>query len=152
MIHIQQADFDIGYELSNLQNTDHDTGAVVSFTGVVRGQKNGEKLLAMELEHYPGMTEKQLKEIVQQAKTRWPLKDTLVIHRTGLLKPGENIVLVATSSAHRHAAFAATSYIMDFLKVNATFWKREIFADRSEWVEAKEQDQQCILDWEKNEK
>ncbi len=115
-------------------------GAVVTFTGLVRGQDNDKELIALELEYYPGMSEKQLEKIVAEARRRWDLQDCLVIHRFGRLKAKQQIVLVACISAHRGDAFSAASYLMDWLKTKAPFWKKEIYADGSSWVQERRED------------
>ncbi len=115
-------------------------GAVVTFTGLVRGRDNDKELIALELEHYPGMSEKQLEKIVAEARRRWDLQDCLVIHRFGRLKPKQQIVLVACISAHRGDAFAAASFLIDWLKTKAPFWKKEIYADGSTWVQERLED------------
>ena len=132
MIRVQTEDFDIGAEVAALSEGRHDIGAVVTFSGTVR-DKTGD-LVAMELEHYPGMTEKELARIEQEARERWPLEASLIVHRVGRLLPGENIVLVVTASAHRQAAFEAAEFLMDYLKTRAPFWKREETADGGNWV------------------
>lgn len=148
MIRVQTEDFDIAAEMKILTEGKHDIGAVVSFTGLVRDMAKGEKITEMELEHYPGMTEKELERIEQQALERWPLTGSLIIHRYGKLKPGDNIVLVLTASAHRQAAFEAAEFLMDYLKTRATFWKREAGASNSGWVDAKEADDEMTKRWE----
>lgn len=142
-IRIQEADFDVGAEISSVSGSTADTGAVASFVGLVRG---GE-INAMTLEHYPAMTEKALNEIVAEARRRWELLGVRVIHRVGRLLPGDRIVLVVVSSSHRQAAFAACEFIMDYLKTQAPFWKREETAAGSRWVDARETDEQALLRW-----
>ncbi|HZV54305.1 MAG TPA: molybdopterin synthase catalytic subunit MoaE, partial [Rhodocyclaceae bacterium] len=138
-ISIQEADFDSGAEIATLTADSADAGAVASFVGLVRG---GE-IRAMTLEHYPGMTEKALAEIVAEARRRWELLGVRVIHRVGRLLPGERIVLVAVASTHRQAAFAACEFIMDYLKTRAPFWKREETTAGSRWVDARESDDEA---------
>jgi molybdopterin synthase catalytic subunit len=135
VIRVQEQDFDIGAEIAALTAARTDIGAVVTFTGAVRDQDGtvGE----MTLEHYPGMTEKELERIEAEAHARWPLQASLIVHRTGTLRPGDNIVLVVTASAHRDAAFDAAKFLMDYLKTSAPFWKRETGPGGSTWVEAK---------------
>src|SRR5215210_7254940 len=123
-IRIQEADFEIAQEISALTRGQTDVGAVVSFSGVCRGSEGGETIAALTLEHYPGMAEAEIARHAQTAASRWPLTGLTVIHRVGRITPGENIVLVVTSSAHRHAAFAAAEFLMDYLKAHAPFWKR----------------------------
>ncbi|MCC6921205.1 MAG: molybdenum cofactor biosynthesis protein MoaE [Alphaproteobacteria bacterium] len=144
-VRIQAADFDAGAEIAALTAGRDDIGAVVSFTGLVRG---GE-VSAMTLEHYPGMTERALEQIEAEANRRWPLKASLVVHRVGRLEPGANIVLVLTASEGRHAAFEAASFLMDYLKTDAPFWKSEERADGStSWVDAREADDSAKTRWE----
>ena len=147
MIRVQTEDFDIGAEVAALSEGRHDIGAVVTFSGTVR-DKTGD-LVAMELEHYPGMTEKELASIEQEARERWPLEASLIVHRVGRLLPGENIVLVVTASAHRQAAFEAAEFLMDYLKTRAPFWKREETADGGNWVDARESDDTAAARWTK---
>ncbi|HEX7774999.1 MAG TPA: molybdenum cofactor biosynthesis protein MoaE [Parvibaculum sp.] len=136
MIHVQTEDFDIGDEVAALTKGRTDIGAVVTFSGIVRD-------VALELEHYPGMTERELARIEAEAQTRWSLQASLVIHRIGKLAPGDNIVLVITASAHRGDAFAAAEFLMDYLKTRAPFWKRE----GDTWVEAKASDDAAAERW-----
>ena len=148
----QNEDFSIAEEYRQLRAQAGDAGAVVTFTGLVRemyqAEDQGSKIDSLFLEHYPGMTEKCLLEIIQQAETQWPLLAVRVIHRIGELKPGEQIVMVATASAHRHAAFDAAQYIMDFLKSKAPFWKRQSSGEDSHWVESRESDAEAIERWQ----
>ncbi|MFC3053042.1 molybdenum cofactor biosynthesis protein MoaE [Kordiimonas pumila] len=145
-ISVQENDFDITQEITRLKNSNHAIGAVVSFTGTVRDI--GGILTSMELEHYPGMTEKELERIALHAEERWPLEGCCVIHRYGKLYPGDNIVLVITASAHRSAAFEAAEYLMDFLKTRATFWKKETTHTGGKWVDAKEADDDALKRWQ----
>ena len=124
-----------------------DTGGIVSFTGLVRGHAGGRAIEAMTLEHYPGMTERQLAEIEAEARARWPLDAVLVVHRWGRMVPGEPIVLVATASAHRRAAFEACEFLMDWLKTKAPFWKLEEADGEARWVEAKAEDDAAAQRW-----
>ena len=142
-VSVQEADFDAGREIAALTAGTDDAGAVASFVGLVRG---GE-ILAMTLEHYPGMTEKALAGIVTEARRRWRLLGARVIHRVGRLLPGERIVFVAVSSTHRHDAFAACEFIMDYLKTQAPFWKREDTVAGSRWVDARESDDAALARW-----
>ncbi len=146
MIRVQMEDFDIGAEVKALTSGRTDIGALVTFTGLVR-DSNGGSISSMELEHYPGMTEKELSRIESEAHERWPLQASLIIHRVGKLSPGDNIVLVVTASAHRQAAFDAASFLMDYLKTRAPFWKREETGDKSHWVDARESDGEAAAKW-----
>ena len=144
---VQQEDFDAAAEVTALTAGRTDIGAIVTFTGRVRGGEGG--VAAMTLEHYPGMTEAELSRIEAEANARWPLQASLIVHRVGTLKPGDNIVLVVTASAHRQAAFAAAEFLMDYLKTRAPFWKREMRADgQARWVEARECDREAAGRWE----
>ena len=147
-VNIQRDDFDMSAELHALTDGRTDIGAVVSFTGLCRDE-NG-RLSALELEHYPAMAETALRQIAERAIARWPVLGMTIIHRFGLIRPGENIVMVAVCAAHRQAAFDAASFIMDFLKTDAPFWKREHPADGSQgtWVEAKKTDNERRNRWE----
>jgi molybdopterin synthase catalytic subunit len=144
---VQQEDFDTGRELDALTRGRVDVGAVASFVGLVRDANDGSPVSGMTLEHYPGMTEKALEDICAQAMARWELIDTLVIHRVGPLKPGDRIVLVGVSSAHRGEAFAACEFIMDYLKTRAPFWKLEERENGATWVEARESDDHSANRW-----
>ena len=124
-IRIQQADFDVAKEIAALSKGRSDVGAVVTFSGVCRGSENGEPIAALTLEHYPGMAEAEIGRHADEALSRWPLNGLTIIHRFGRIAPGENIVLVVTASSHRQAAFEAAEFLMDYLKTNAPFWKRE---------------------------
>jgi molybdopterin synthase catalytic subunit len=147
-IRIQEQDFDISAELAALRKDDPRVGAVVSFLGTVRDLNDGSQVKGMTLEHYPGMTEKALEEIIAQAKARWDIFNTLVIHRVGPLLPEDQIVLVAVSSAHRGEAFAACEFIMDYLKTAAPFWKKEDTPDGARWVDARITDEVAMARWE----
>lgn len=147
MIKVQKADIDLSKELRRLERKHPEAGAMVSFLGMVREGTGKEKITAMLLEHYPGMTERELERIEQEARRRWDLLDSLIIHRYGKLYPGNNIVLVITVSSHRREAFQAAEFLMDYLKTSAPFWKKEIGAKRTGWVEAKEADQQAARNW-----
>ncbi len=146
-IRVQTEDFDAGAEMTALRAGDASVGAVASFVGLVRDRNDGADVAGMTLEHYPGMTERALEKIVAQAAERWPLAAATVIHRVGALRLQDQIVLVATASAHRDAAFAACAFIMDFLKTQAPFWKREDTPDGSRWVEARASDDQAAARW-----
>ncbi len=145
MIRVQQEDFDIGAEVAKLTAGRTDIGAIVTFTGTVRDQDGGVE--EMTLEHYPGMTERELSRIEAEAQARWPLQASLVVHRYGRLKPGDNIVLVVTASEHRDAAFDAAKFLMDYLKNSAPFWKRESGPGGSRWVEAEAKDADAAARW-----
>ncbi|HRK18469.1 MAG TPA: molybdopterin synthase catalytic subunit MoaE [Hyphomicrobiaceae bacterium] len=147
-VRVSEADFDIAAECRRLVEADRDVGAVVTFTGTVRETTARGKLRAMTLEHYPGMTERELERVEAEAAKRWPVQASLIVHRIGELKPGDNIVLVVVASAHRHAAFEAASFIMDYLKTDAPFWKKETLVDGSgAWVDARESDTQARDRW-----
>ena len=146
-IRVQTEDFDLTTELAALRSGQTQVGAVVTFVGTVRDMNEGDQVSEMELEHYPGMTEKALEDIVAQAKSRWPLFDALVIHRVGPLKPLEQIVLVAVTSAHRGEAFAACEFIIDYLKTQAPFWKKEQTPQGARWVDARVADDQALAKW-----
>ena len=120
---VQAGPFDVAAEIAKLTANRTDIGAIVTFTGTVRGEAKGVAIVAMELEHYPGMTERELERVEALAVARWPLQGTRIVHRIGILKPGEDIVLVVTVSAHRKAAFEAAEFLMDYLKTSAPFWK-----------------------------
>lgn len=143
---VQEAPFDFGAEAETFAIHHEAVGAVVTFTGIVRDNAAG-TMTEMQIEHYPGMTEKALTEIAQTAVDRWELSDVLVIHRYGALKPGERIMMVATASRHRVAAFEAAEFLMDFLKSRAPFWKKEITQDAADWVAAKDQDEDALKRW-----
>jgi molybdopterin synthase catalytic subunit len=147
MIRVQLEDFDLGLELSNLSNGNHQIGGMVSFVGLVRDMAAGDSISAMTLEHYPGMTEKQLTEIDQTANERWELNASLIIHRYGRLEPGDNIVLVACASPHRESAFDACHFLIDWLKTKAPFWKLEETRDGGHWVEAQTKDDVSMARW-----
>lgn len=146
-VNVQEQDFDLGQEVARLAALHGGVGAVASFVGYVRGSADG--VAAMTLEHYPGMTEKSIVEIVQQARGRWSLDGVRVIHRVGRLLPGAQIVFVAVASRHRGEAFAACEFIMDWLKTRAPFWKREETAEGSRWVDARESDDAAAARWGK---
>jgi molybdopterin synthase catalytic subunit len=147
IIRIQAEDFDAGRELDALTKGRSDVGAVASFIGVVRDTNDGHAIRAMTLEHYPGMTEKALADICEEAHGRWDILDTLVIHRVGPLSPGDRIVLVGVSSAHRGEAFQACEFIMDYLKTRAPFWKKESTPDGDKWVDARDSDDVAAQRW-----
>ncbi|WP_299546719.1 molybdenum cofactor biosynthesis protein MoaE [uncultured Tateyamaria sp.] len=144
-IAVQDAPFDFGMEAEEFARARAVSGAIVTFTGIVRDVDGG--LRAMEIEHYPGMTEAALTEIADQAVTRWSLEDALVIHRHGRLAVGEMIMMVATAARHRKDAFEAAEFLMDYLKSRAPFWKREITQDGAEWVAARDEDEDALTRW-----
>lgn len=150
MIKVQRENFDVGAELATLYADRQNVGAVASFIGLVRDVAGPGELSAMTLEHYPGMTEKQLQQLEADALQRWPLDRVLIIHRYGRLLPGDQIVLCATTSAHREAAFAACTFLMDWLKTKAPFWKLEEVGGKTEWVEAKDADEEAAAKWNEN--
>ena len=145
VIRIQREDFDIGAEIARLSGDG--VGAVATFTGICRDEAG--RLAALELEHYPGMAEAEIGRIAVDAAERWPLLGLTIIHRIGLIRPGENIVLVAAASTHRQAAFQAAEFLMDYMKSRAPFWKKEHLADGSSgsWVEAREIDEEAVARW-----
>lgn len=149
-IRVQVETFDAGAELNALHAANLGIGAVVSFVGYVRDFNDGQAVAGMLLEHYPGMTEKALAKIEAEARERWPLLTVEIIHRVGALEPGEPIVFVGTSSAHRQAAFDACAFIMDYLKTRAPFWKKEQTPEGERWVEGRCSDQQAAQRWEKS--
>ncbi|MFZ6772162.1 molybdopterin synthase catalytic subunit MoaE [Undibacterium sp. SXout7W] len=146
-IRVQTEDFDVGVEVTTMRLSDPAIGAVVSFVGQVRDINDGQSISGMELEHYPGMTEHALEDIVHQATERWALQNTLVIHRVGPLLPLDQIVLVAVASRHRGDAFAACEFIMDYLKTQAPFWKKEQTPEGARWVDAREADDVALQKW-----
>ena len=147
MIRVQHEDFDAGAEMNRMRLARPDTGAVAAFVGQVRDLNEGDAVSGMTLEHYPGMTEKALEGIVEQAKNRWDIFDALVIHRIGALKPLDQIVLVVVSGAHRGEAFAACEFIMDYLKTDAPFWKKEQTPNGARWVDARVTDDAARAKW-----
>jgi molybdopterin synthase catalytic subunit len=149
-IRIQEADFDVGREISALTNGRTDIGAVVSFLGICRGSEDGEAIAALTLEHYPGMAEAEIFRHAETAMSRWPLTGLTVIHRVGRIAAGGNIVLVLTSSQHRQAAFQAAEFLMDYLKANAPFWKRGESPAGTNWVDARGHDDAAAARWTKS--
>lgn len=143
---VQEAPFDLGREAQTFAAGHSDMGAVVTFTGVVRDTEDA-PLKAMEIEHYPGMTEKALSKIASEAASRWNLGDVLVIHRFGRLVPGEMIMMVATAARHRKDAFEAAEFLMDYLKSRAPFWKREVSEEGASWVAARDEDESALQRW-----
>ncbi len=146
-VRVQEADFDVGAELAALTAGNHKVGGLGVFIGVVRDTAGDAAVAGMTLEHYPGMTERQLAAIEAEAVARWPIEASLIVHRVGRLAPGENIVLVACASAHRQAALDATAFLIDWLKTKAPFWKLEETADGESWVDARESDDAAAARW-----
>jgi len=147
MVRVQTEDFELGQEVARLRADKPDVGAIAVFLGTVRDVNDGNTISTLELEHYPGMTERALEEIEAGARARWPLSDVLIIHRVGPLAPEDQIVLVAVTSKHRHAAFEACEYIMDYLKTRAPFWKKEDTPEGPRWVDARESDFDAAARW-----
>ena len=146
-IRVQTEDFDVSREIAALRANNPAVGAVASFVGVCRDMNNGTQVATMELEHYPGMTERAIAKIVEEARTRWRLFDVTVIHRVGELRPLDQIVLVLVTSAHRGDAFAACEFVMDYLKTQAPFWKKEATPQGARWVDARESDDAAAARW-----
>jgi len=146
-VRVQQEDFDVGREIAQLRASTRGVGAVASFVGVVRDLNDAAQIRTLTLEHYPGMTEKALERIVVEARQRWDVYDILVIHRVGVLKPSDQIVLVVVTGAHRGEAFAACEFIMDYLKTRAPFWKKEQTPAGERWVEARTSDDDAAARW-----
>jgi molybdopterin synthase catalytic subunit len=147
MIRVQREDFDVGAEIEALMRANEGIGGIASFVGVVRAGSGPDAITAMTLEHYPGMTEQALEAIEAEARTRWRLAATLIIHRYGRLVPGERIVLVVTAASHRQAAFESCEFLVDYLKTRAPFWKLETTKDGERWVEAKDSDDSAARRW-----
>lgn len=147
-VRIQTEDFDLSQEIKQLRSGDARVGAVASFVGTVRDRNDGSEVAAMTLEHYPGMTEKSLEEIIEKAKARWDIFDVLIIHRVGPLNIEDQIVLTAVTSAHRGEAFAACEYVMDYLKTLAPFWKKEDTPEGARWVDARLSDDEALKKWQ----
>ena len=148
-VRLQREDFDAAAEQAALTRGRTDIGAVVTFTGVCRGAESGEPIAALTLEHYPGMAEAEIASHVEEATSRWPLLGVTVIHRYGRIEPGQNIMMVATASSHREAAFAAAEFLMDYLKTKAPFWKQVESKSGKAWVEAKGADDAAAARWDK---
>jgi molybdopterin synthase catalytic subunit len=146
-VRIQTEDFDVGAEIAAMRKGNRSIGAVASFVGVVRDVNEGDSVSRMTLEHYPGMTEKSIEEIVTQARSRWNVIDALVVHRVGTLAPTDQIVLVIVASSHRGDAFAACEFIMDYLKTRAPFWKKEQTGEGERWVDARASDDIAAERW-----
>lgn len=147
-VSVQTADFDVSHELAIMRAGRADIGAVACFVGLVRDLNQGDQVSAMTLEHYAGMTEKALQQIVERAEQRWQIQAVRIIHRVGELKPSDQIVLVAAASAHRQEAFAACAFMMDYLKTDAPFWKKEQTPTGARWVDARETDTQAKAKWQ----
>lgn len=144
---IQQADFDLGAQVAALRDGDAQVGAVATFVGTVRDRNDGAQVSAMELEHYPGMTERAIEAMVDEARRRFQIRGVRVIHRIGRLAPPDQIVLVVVTSAHRHDAFQACEFLMDYLKTQAPFWKKETTPDGARWVDARQADDAALARW-----
>ncbi|HEY6511059.1 MAG TPA: molybdopterin synthase catalytic subunit MoaE [Burkholderiaceae bacterium] len=147
VVTVQQADFDLAVEVAALRDGDGQVGAVATFIGTVRDRSDGAHVTAMELEHYPGMTEQAIEAMVGAARRRFDILGVRVIHRVGALLPGDQIVLVAVTSAHRHVAFQACEFLMDYLKTQAPFWKKETTPDGARWVDARQADDAALARW-----
>jgi molybdopterin synthase catalytic subunit len=146
-VRVQTADFDLSAEVAALRAQNPKVGAVACFIGTVRDLNEGSDIAAMELEHYPGMTEKALEAIVDEARLRWPGSDVLIVHRVGKLYPLDQIVLAAATASHRHDAFAACEFVMDYLKTQAPFWKKETTEAGERWVDARASDDEALARW-----
>jgi molybdopterin synthase catalytic subunit len=146
-VRVQSEDFDVGAEIAQLRRGNPAIGAIASFIGLVRDVNEGDRVSEMTLEHYPGMTERALEDIVQQARERWNILDVLVVHRVGRLRPLDQIVLVVVSGAHRGEAFSACEFVMDYLKTQAPFWKKEQTPEGPRWVEARDSDDVAAQRW-----
>lgn len=144
---MQHEDFNVADEMARMRDARRDIGALVSFCGLVRDLNQQAAITGLSLEHYPGMTEKQLADIVEQAENRWRLQDVTVIHRVGQLAPGDQIVMVVTASMHRADAYEANQFIMDYLKTRATFWKKETTTNNSRWVDSRDSDAAAADRW-----
>ena len=147
MVRVQTGDFNLGAEIQQMRQGQCNIGAVASFLGTVRDIHHADSISSMELEHYPGMTERALEAIEAKARARWSLDAVTIIHRVGVLQPCDQIVMVAVASRHRHAAFEACAYIMDDLKTRAPFWKKEATPDGAHWVDARESDFDAAARW-----
>lgn len=149
-VRVQEADFDIGAEIAAMRRGNPKIGAIASFVGVVRDINDGDAVSTMTLEHYPGMTEKSIGAIIDQARGRWEVLDVQVIHRVGTLKPTDQIVLVIVASGHRGDAFDACEFIMDYLKTQAPFWKKEVTPKGARWVDARSSDDSALERWQQD--
>ena len=147
-VRVQREDFDVGAEIRKVAEAGGDIGGITSFVGVVRGGVGGDAIGAMTLEHYPGMTERELERIEAEARARWPISASLIVHRFGRLGPGDNIVLVVAASRHRRAAFEACEFLIDWLKTKAPFWKSEETPGGARWVAAREDDDEAAARWD----
>ena len=147
-VRVQTEDFDVSAEMLTLRQRNPKIGAVASFVGVVRDLNDGDSVSTLTLEHYPGMTEKSLEAIVQQAKERWDIYDALIVHRVGTMRPLDQIVLVIVTSAHRGESFQACEFLMDYLKTRAPFWKKEVTPEGERWVDARSSDDVAAKRWE----
>ncbi len=147
MIRVQREDFDIGSELNHLLEGNYKVGGVCSFVGLVRDIEGEKTLQSMTLQHYPGMTEKELSKIEEEACQRWSLQESLIVHRYGRLGPGDRIVLVITASSHRQAAFESCEYVVDYLKTRAPFWKKEDYGSGSDWLKSRVSDDRAAEKW-----
>jgi molybdopterin synthase catalytic subunit len=150
-VRVQQSDFNVGAELAALRGANPKVGAITSFVGLARDLNEGREVLEMTLEHYPGMTERALEDIVVQARQRWDIIDALIVHRIGTIAPLGQIVLVAVASMHRHDAFEACRFLIDYLKTDAPFWKKESTPHGPQWVEARSSDAQARASWQRKE-
>ena len=146
-VSIQADDFDVGHEAQRLRVDDGEVGAVVSFVGAVRACSDGQGISTLELEHYPGMTERAIESMIDEALRRFEIRAARVVHRVGVLQPGDQIVLVMVASAHRHAAFQACEFLMDYLKTQAPFWKKEHTPESAHWVDARAADDEALRRW-----
>ena len=146
-IRVQDTVFDLGFEAQAFADRTSVSGAVVTFTGIVRNNAEG-TLDYMDIEHYPGMTEAALRQIAEEAHAKWSLEDALIIHRVGKMRAGEMIMMVATASRHRKDAFEAAEFLMDFLKSRAPFWKKEVSRDGADWVAARDEDETALARWQ----
>jgi len=147
-VRVQREAFEADFEVKRLTAGRSDIGAIVTFTGVMRRSNEGSDVTTMTLEHYPGMTESELERVEELARRRWPLQASLIVHRVGTFQPGDGLVLVVTASAHRQAAFAAAEFLMDYLKTQAPFWKKELGPHGERWVEARATDEAAAQRWE----
>ncbi len=152
MVRVQHEDFDAGAEIARLRGNDPKVGAVACSIGVARDVNDGDRVATLTLEHYPGMTERALEDICAQARSRWKLIDILVVHRIGRLEPTDQIVLVAVTSAHRGDAFAACEFVMDYLKTEAPFWKKEATPTGERWVDARQADDDARDRWQRGDR
>jgi molybdopterin synthase catalytic subunit len=150
VIRVQREDFDVGAEIGRLTEGNVQVGGLACFVGLVRDLADDKKITSMTLEHYPGMTERQLEGLEAEARQRWPLQEVLIIHRYGKLLPGDRIVLVATASAHREASLESCQFLIDWLKTKAPFWKLEDMESGEKWVTARDEDDKAAERWEKN--